>query len=155
MAHDASGHIYVGRVVVAADIASYTAQTQSTGKWATVIDTRRLKPPYALFLRFTDVDAAVTTTALQAKLQHCCPIPSEEGLGGVAKTAIPTTAWKDAEEGTTAIETADIATTASAETSNDLTEPLGTFARVLLKATSGDWQTDGIYVDVWLKGSTV
>jgi hypothetical protein len=154
MATDASGTIYVGRVKFTADQAAYAAEVATAdGPWLTQFDTRRLKPPYQLFLRFVSVGTAVTTTALQAKLQHTCVRPAEEGIGGVAKVAIPATAWKDAEESTTAIETTDIAGTAATETSNVLTEQLGDYARVLLLATSGGWQT-GIYVDVWLKGST-
>jgi hypothetical protein len=150
---DASRTIYVGRVKVTASIAAYAVQTQSTGTWKDVFDTRRLAPPYTLFCRYTDVDTAVTcSTGIQAKLQHCCYRPEEEGIGVGDKAAAPATdMWKDAEESTTAIETTAM-TTYGFESSNPLTEQLGDHARVLLVGVSADWQ-EGVYVDVWLKGN--
>lgn len=152
---DASGFIYVGRLKITEDTAGYEQGSAQADRynWRDPIDTRRLGPPYTLFIRFVSVGSAVTMTKLVAKLQHAMHLPSEEGLGGLAKTAVPATAWKDAEEATTAITTTDMTSTAAAETSNVLTEQLGSLARVLVDATSAGWNT-GIYVDIWLKGNT-
>lgn len=143
MANDGSHFIYIGRLLVTADIAAYAAQTQAG--WKQYVQTGRLKPPYSLLIRTTDVGVAVTTAALQAKLQHAALRPKEA-------PSAATVQWKDAEEVATAIETPAL-TAAGFENSNKLTEQLAELARVLVKGTSADWQTDGQYWDVWLAGS--
>lgn len=141
---DAAGVLYVGRLVIAADVAAYAAQTQGT--WRQVLDVRRLKPPFKVYCRTTDIGSAVTTAALQLKLQVAHMREGEE----IAD--VPSHDWMDADEAGTAIETTALTAQGKAG-SNVLTEPLGDLARLLFKGTSANWQTVGQYIDAWLVGS--